>query len=213
MLKWLFGKREPRVRPEYTVWLNAHAKVQAVLRSVRAAGPGAVVVVLHLDESVEEFESYLAVEGFEPKLLASPMDPSAISSLPDGVYLVRSDLLVAAGEAAICALTRPLHVIAAEPHFAPEPDLALMRFVGGFEGEVTFRHHVSLDDPLMALFAGEGMKQLLIKLGMTEDEPIDHKVVSNSIVRAQAKLLERMDLLGVTQYPTSLTGWNDLIAE
>lgn len=53
------------------------------------------------------------------------------------------------------------------------------------------RFYLSLDDDLMRRFASEKVKNMMRRLGMKSDEPIEHNMVSKSIERAQ-KQVERM---------------------
>ena len=50
---------------------------------------------------------------------------------------------------------------------------------------------VSLDDDLMRLFGGDRFKTTMSRLGMEGGEPIQHKLISNSLERAQKKVEER----------------------
>lgn len=49
-------------------------------------------------------------------------------------------------------------------------------------------HHASLDDPLLQMFGGEKTKTLMRRMGVADDEPIDNKMVSRSVVAAQQKV-------------------------
>ena len=50
----------------------------------------------------------------------------------------------------------------------------------------------SLDEPLVKLFGGEKLIEIMQKLGIKEEEVIEHKMVSQSIANAQNKIEERM---------------------
>lgn len=50
----------------------------------------------------------------------------------------------------------------------------------------------ALDEPLLTIFGGEKIIGMMQNLGMKEDEIIEHKMVSQSIVNAQKKIEERM---------------------
>ena len=52
----------------------------------------------------------------------------------------------------------------------------------------------SLDEPLLKIFGGKKLIDIMQKLGMKEDEVIEHKMVSQSIANAQKKIEERMIL-------------------
>jgi hypothetical protein len=50
----------------------------------------------------------------------------------------------------------------------------------------------ALDEPLLTLFGGEKIIDMMQKLGMKEDEIIEHKMVSQSIANAQKKIEEKL---------------------
>jgi preprotein translocase subunit SecA len=52
----------------------------------------------------------------------------------------------------------------------------------------------SLDEPLFKFFGSEKMLPLMKMLGMKEDEPIEHALVSKSIVRTQEKIAAKVSL-------------------
>ena len=47
---------------------------------------------------------------------------------------------------------------------------------------------LSLEDDLMRIFGSERIKKIMNTLGMEEDEPIEHKMISNAIAKAQKKV-------------------------
>jgi hypothetical protein len=63
-----------------------------------------------------------------------------------------------------------------------------------FEGlklkEVTI--YSSLDEPLFTSFGGERIAELVKKLGMNENESIEHPMISNAIRRAQEKIAKKI---------------------
>ncbi|MDX1795442.1 MAG: preprotein translocase subunit SecA [Hydrogenovibrio sp.] len=84
-----------------------------------------------------------------------------------------------------------LMVIGSERHESRRIDNQL-RGRSGRQGDpgVT-RFYLSLDDDLMRRFASEKVKNMMRRLGMKSDEPIEHNMVTKSIERAQ-KQVERM---------------------
>lgn len=52
----------------------------------------------------------------------------------------------------------------------------------------------SLDEPLLSIFGGEKIIGILQKIGLKEDEIIEHNLVSQSIATAQKKIEERMTI-------------------
>src|SRR5688572_22459970 len=84
-----------------------------------------------------------------------------------------------------------LHVIGTERHTARRIDNQL-RGRGGRQGDPgSSRFYVSLQDDLMAMFAGEWTIKVLGFLGMQEGEHIEDKRITKGILRAQKKVEER----------------------
>jgi len=81
-----------------------------------------------------------------------------------------------------------LHIIGTERHESRRIDNQL-RGRAGRQGDPGFsRFYLSLDDNLMRIFASDRVGNLMRKLGMGEGEAIEHKMVSNSIEKAQRKV-------------------------
>lgn len=81
-----------------------------------------------------------------------------------------------------------LFVIGTERHEARRIDNQLRGRSGrqGDPGETQF--FVSLDDSLMRIFASSGVKTLMTKLGLPEDQPIENKIITKSLESAQTKI-------------------------
>ncbi|MDC1436086.1 preprotein translocase subunit SecA [Gammaproteobacteria bacterium] len=81
-----------------------------------------------------------------------------------------------------------LHIIGTERHESRRIDNQL-RGRAGRQGDPGFsRFYLSLDDNLMRIFASEKVTNLMRRLGMEEGEAIEHRMVSNSIEKAQRKV-------------------------
>jgi len=81
-----------------------------------------------------------------------------------------------------------LHIVGTERHESRRIDNQL-RGRAGRQGDPGFsRFYLSLDDNLMRIFASDRVGNLMRKLGMGEGEAIEHKMVSNSIEKAQRKV-------------------------
>lgn len=81
-----------------------------------------------------------------------------------------------------------LCVIGTERHEARRIDNQLRGRAGrqGDPGESQF--YVSMEDDLMRIFGGERMKGLMDRLGVPDDQPIQAKMISNSIESAQRRV-------------------------
>ena len=84
-----------------------------------------------------------------------------------------------------------LYIIGSERHESRRIDNQLRGRAGRQGDPGVSQFYVSLDDSLMRLFAKEGMKEMLGKLGMNTGEPIHHKMLDSAIENAQKKVEER----------------------
>ena len=84
-----------------------------------------------------------------------------------------------------------LFIIGTERHESRRIDNQLRGRSGrqGDPGESRF--YLSLEDDLMRLFASDNIAKVMDKLGMEEDEPIEHSLITRSIEHAQKKVEAR----------------------
>ena len=81
-----------------------------------------------------------------------------------------------------------LHIVGTERHESRRIDNQL-RGRSGRQGDPgSSRFFLSLEDDLMRIFASERVSNLMLKLGMEEGVPIEHRMVSKSIENAQKKV-------------------------
>jgi preprotein translocase subunit SecA len=84
-----------------------------------------------------------------------------------------------------------LHIIGTERHESRRIDNQLRGRAGRQGDPGSSRFFLSLDDNLMRIFMPASMKNMFSKLGMDEGEPIEAKMVSNAIEKAQRKVENR----------------------
>jgi preprotein translocase subunit SecA len=81
-----------------------------------------------------------------------------------------------------------LHIIGTERHESRRIDNQL-RGRAGRQGDAGYsRFYLSLDDNLMRIFASEKVTSFMRRLGMERGEAIEHRMVTNSIEKAQRKV-------------------------
>ena len=81
-----------------------------------------------------------------------------------------------------------LHIIGTERHESRRIDNQL-RGRSGRQGDPgASRFYLSLEDPLLRIFAGDRVRMIMDKLRMPEGEPIEHTLVTRSIESAQRKV-------------------------
>ncbi|MEZ6087211.1 MAG: preprotein translocase subunit SecA [Pirellulaceae bacterium] len=84
-----------------------------------------------------------------------------------------------------------LMVVGTERHESRRIDLQLRGRCGRQGDFGASRFFLSLEDDLMRIFAGDWVKSVMVKLGMTEGEAIESAMVSRRIAAAQKKVEER----------------------
>ena len=81
-----------------------------------------------------------------------------------------------------------LHIVATERHESRRIDNQLRGRAGRQGDPGVSRFYLSLEDPLMRLFASDTVKNMMRKMGMEHGESIEHRMVTNAIVKAQRKV-------------------------
>ena len=99
---------------------------------------------------------------------------------------------------ASCAIEREevvalggLHILGTERHESRRIDNQLRGRAGRQGDPGSSRFYLSLEDDLMRIFAGDKVKNLMDRMGMPDDEPIEHPWVTKSVQNAQQKVEER----------------------
>jgi preprotein translocase subunit SecA len=94
-------------------------------------------------------------------------------------WQVRHDQVIASGG---------LHILGTERHESRRIDNQLRGRAGRQGDPGVSRFYLSLEDDLMRIFASDRIKNMMQMMGMQRGEAIEHKMVSNSIEKAQRKV-------------------------
>ncbi|UCD71381.1 MAG: preprotein translocase subunit SecA [Syntrophobacterales bacterium] len=81
-----------------------------------------------------------------------------------------------------------LHVIGTERHEARRIDNQLRGRAGRQGDPGSSRFYLSLEDDLMRLFGSERISTVMTKLGIEEDQPIEHNLITKAIENAQRRV-------------------------
>lgn len=98
-----------------------------------------------------------------------------------------TDIVLGEGVAALGGL----HILGTERHESRRIDNQLRGRCARQGDPGSTRFYLSLEDDLMRLFGSDNISGIMDKLGMEEDEPIEHKLVTRSIESAQKKVESR----------------------
>ncbi len=78
-----------------------------------------------------------------------------------------------------------LHIVGTERHDSRRIDNQLRGRAGRQGDPGSSRFYLSLQDDLLRIFGGERMQNLMLRLGMEEDVPIESKLITKRIAKAQ----------------------------
>ncbi|MGP3779329.1 preprotein translocase subunit SecA [Halanaerobium saccharolyticum] len=108
-----------------------------------------------------------------------------------------------------------LHVLGTERHESRRIDNQLRGRAGRQGDPGSSQFYVSLEDDLLRLFGSDKINGILDKLGVDEDQPVEHKMISSSIERAQQKVESRnFDIRkAILQYDDILNKQREVIYE
>ncbi len=84
-----------------------------------------------------------------------------------------------------------LHIIGTERHESRRIDNQLRGRTGRQGDPGSSQFYVSLEDDLMRLFGSDNVSGIMDKLGLEEDQPVDHPMISRAIESAQKKVEAR----------------------
>ena len=182
------------------VYKNKRAKYRAVTAEVeRIHGKGQPVLIGTTSiEQSEELSGYLRKRGIPHSVLNAKFHEKEAQIVADagqrGVVTIATNM---AGRGTDIKLGEGvpelggLFIIGTERHESRRIDNQLRGRSGrqGDPGESRF--YISLEDDLMRLFASENIAKVMDKLGMEEDEPIEHSLITRSIEHAQKKVEAR----------------------
>jgi preprotein translocase subunit SecA len=153
----------------------------AITVSTNMAGRGTDILLGGNPEFLTK--EYLKKENKDPDLLQTSPVGSPERAEWDAVYarfkdetVVEHDEVVALGG---------LHVLGTERHESRRIDNQLRGRAGRQGDPGSSRFYLSLQDDLMRIFGGERMQNLMLRLGMEEDVPIESKMISKRIAASQ----------------------------
>ena len=145
----------------------------AVTIATNMAGRGTDIVLGGNAEAL--FKQQFIYRGEE---LSDEEQAKAFESIKVSCEADKEEVLVAGG----------LHIVGTERHESRRIDNQL-RGRSGRQGDPgSSRFFLSLEDDLLRIFASERVSNLMLKLGMEEGVPIEHRMVTKSIENAQKKV-------------------------
>jgi len=183
----MLSQRLKRMRIPHEV-LNAKYHEREAHIIAQAGRPGAVTIATNMAGRGVDI-----LLGGNPEGMAREALRKKGLSLQDVEPDVWEEALAEASE--ICARDHEkvvelggLHVIGTERYEARRIDNQLRGRAGRQGDPGSSRFYVALDDELMRRFGGESLAHLMDRLGVDEDIPIEHNMVSRAIENAQVRV-------------------------
>jgi len=187
LFDWLFGKKSG-VPQDDTIWLTRRAKLEGIREAVlgHLAPDAWVLLTAHFPATLAEVRQHLDAAGdrytvWEGRAGPRPRGGEVVVGLAGALAASSPD-----GPDADIPLSTS--VIVAERHPLRANDDALVAFAAGLPPPRRVTFHLSLEDPLLRVFSGEWVGDVLRRLGMQEDEAIRSPMVARRIVAAQKKI-------------------------
>jgi len=156
------------------IWISQQAKFNGLAKELVKRpneDPVAVLLIGHFANTAQELDS-----------IASEYE----SNVPVMATLANK-LIVDIANKLNLGPTNIIELIVAERHPLASVDEKLLQFAEELPCRCRVSHHLALDDPLLKLFCGEWVTNILESLGMNEDEAIESSMVSRRVKQAQQK--------------------------
>ena len=190
---------QPMIRDDYAdvIYKNEAAKYRAVVREIKQmheAGRPVLVGTISIDVS-EKISTMLKKEKIEHEVLnakhhAREAEIIALAGQYGRVTIATNmagrgtDIKLGEGVREVGGL----HILGTSRHESRRIDNQL-RGRSGRQGDPgSSRFYLSLEDDLLRIFGSGRISGIMEKLGMEEDEPIEHSMVSRAIENAQRKV-------------------------
>lgn len=175
LFSWLATNRTVKAAPD-VIWLTRQARRAGIASKLREL-PGsmgtrqAILLVAHFPDQLGELESIASQENnrdWTAVVLASDIDGLDIVAALDASHHVE--------------------ILVAERHPLRTRDDRIVEFAGRLPCPSRITFHLSLEDALLRAYSGEWIKNILCKLGMRENDPIESALVSRRLRAAQRKI-------------------------
>ncbi|HOV85754.1 MAG TPA: preprotein translocase subunit SecA [Syntrophobacteraceae bacterium] len=179
------------------IYRTEKEKFRAVTREIKELhrmGRPVLVGTINIEKS-EKLSEMLKREGVPHQVLNAKHHEKeaeivALAGQPGAVTISTNmagrgtDIVLGEGVAKLGGL----HITGTERHEARRIDNQLRGRAGRQGDPGSSRFYLSLEDDLMRIFAADRISGLMQRIGMEEDEPIEHRLISRAIENAQSRV-------------------------
>jgi len=185
----LFGRKSKLETEIDGVWMTQSAKYAVIRSEAEAQSREALVVVLaHFEEIRREVEQVLNGLPGVTILTSESQLTSQLARPAAGVICVAlarmmPSLAIELNE----GVQDRVSFLVAERYPLRERDDVIKKSAGTMPWRCSLKFYMSLDDPVLAQFGVEQLRDLLVQLGMAESDEISNPTVDRAVARAQKK--------------------------
>ncbi len=186
-----------RVDEPDVIYKTKAAKSRAILKLItelHKKGQPVLIGTIAVESSVE-ISQFLEKEGIPHNVLNAKQHGKEADIIKDagqkGAITIATNM---AGRGTDIKITQEvkdlggLYILCTERHESRRIDNQL-RGRSGRQGDPgRSKFFLSLEDDLMRIFGSDRISKVMSTLGMEEDEPIEHKMITNAIAKAQKKV-------------------------
>lgn len=190
---------QPMVRDDYAdvIYKNEAAKYRAVVKEIKAlheAGRPVLVGTISIDVS-EKISTMLKKSKIEHEVLNAKHHEREAEIIAGagqrGKVTIATNMAgrgtdIKLGEGVV--EVGGLHILGTSRHESRRIDNQLRGRAGRQGDPGSSRFYLSLEDDLLRIFGSDRITGIMDKLGMEEDEPIEHNMISRAIENAQRKV-------------------------
>ena len=183
------------------VFLTTGAKWRSLAEAVRTRRSDGeqVLILAHFPATLRQARDRLADAKLESEIIDRPLAGGDVPDLfqrnaTSHALLVPVPALSIDESAPAPAMADSMRIaiLSLEVHPADEVEQDVLRFAATIPCRTRLFPFVSLEDPLLAQFAGPAVQDILRKLGMQEDEVIQSSMVTRRVRTAQSRMSDRI---------------------
>jgi len=139
-------------------------------------------------EKIEDFVKQICI-GNEDQARALRDEHEVLQQVPESLIAeIAKTRDIFNGEQSQVLDAGGLFILGTERHESRRIDNQLRGRAGRQGDPGASRFYLSLEDDLMRIFAGDKMTTLMDRMGMNDDQPLEHGMISNSIETAQRRV-------------------------
>jgi preprotein translocase subunit SecA len=193
---WLTGKKSS-VTATDRIWLTKAARWRGLCRELfeHLSNAQPSILLAHFPATLAEVQQELSRQGVPHRSVDHSISAKEANRLADPEGLVRLGLVKQLQPDPFpdqhAERKGLIQILVAERHFLRECDEVIITFAAGLGKRCHVTYHCSLEDPLMKVFAGEWVKEVLQRLGMDESAPVESGMVARRVRGAQGKFAAR----------------------